>query len=204
MNEIRVLTVEDEPIIARDIAATLEGIDYSVSGIALSGRKALAELENNLPDIALLDINLGGEPDGIRLGDTIRRQYEIPFIYLTSHADRATVERAKYTLPMGYIVKPFDEKDLFTTLEIALFNYSQFRFPVRFDLEKLNARLLSKLTPKEFEILQDLYEGKTNQQLAARHYISLNTVKTHVKHLYEKLDVQSRPGAIVLARKWLA
>lgn len=204
MSEIRVLIVEDEPIIARHIAAALAGIDYQVAAIALNGRKALAELDRQRPDIVLLDIQLGGEPDGVQLGELIRQRYELPFVYLSSHADQATVDRAKRTLPMGYLVKPFDEKDLFTTLEIALFNFSRLRFPVHFDLEKLNARLLSKLTPREFEILQDLYEGKTNHQMASRHFISLNTVKTHVKHLYDKLDVQSRAGAIVLARQWLA
>ncbi|MBL7803459.1 MAG: response regulator transcription factor [Saprospiraceae bacterium] len=201
MNEIRVLIVEDEPLIAHDIAATLQGFDYTVAGIAPNGAKALVELQQNTPDFVLLDISLGSEPDGIQLGALIRDRFDIPFVYLSSHSDAGTLDRAKHTLPMGYLVKPFDEKGLFTTIEIALFNFARLRKPLRLGIEDLNARLLSKLTPREFELLVDIYDGKTNGQLAERHFISANTVKTHVKNLYAKLNVQSRAEAIVLLRK---
>lgn len=203
MSEIRVLIVEDEVPIANDIANILEGIDYQVSGIAYNSDKALSELKYNCPDIVLLDINLEGEKDGIDIAHIIRSQYELPFIYLTSYGDKSTIERAKLTRPMGYIIKPFNETDLFSTLEIALYNYSQLHYPINFDMDKLNNKLLSKLTTKEFEILCDIYDGKTNQQLANKHFISRNTVKTHIKHLYDKLDVESRVEAITTLRTLL-
>ena len=203
MSEIRVLIVEDEVPIAQDIANILEGIDYVVSGIAYHADKALSELKYNCPDIVLLDINLEGEKDGIDIANIIKSQYELPFIYLTSYGDKNTIERAKPTRPMGYIIKPFDETDLFSALEIALYNFSQMHYPLNFDMEKLNAKLLSKLTAKEFEILCDIYDGKTNQQLANKHFISRNTVKTHIKHLYDKLNVESRVEAITSLRTLL-
>ncbi len=200
MSHIRVLIVEDEPLVAHDIASTLSGINYEVSGIAYTVAKARHQLATNLPDIVLLDIHLGTDTDGIMLAELIRQQYQIPFVYLTAYADAGTLERAKRTLPMGYLVKPYDERDLFATLEIALYNFGQLQGPVHFDLEQFNANRVSKLTPREFEILQDLYEGKTSQQLCDKYFISLNTVKTHIKHLYEKLNVQSRAELMVLVR----
>ena len=203
MSQIRVLIVEDEVPIANDIAETLEGIDYEVSGIAYDSDKAMHELKYNCPDIVILDINLEGEKDGVDIANVIKSKYELPFIYLTSYGDKKTIERAKLTRPMGYIMKPFSPTELFSTLEIALYNYSQLHYPLNFDIDKLNSKLLSKLTAKEFEILCDIYDGKTNQQLESKHFISRNTVKTHIKHLYDKLNVQSRVDAITTLRRLL-
>ncbi|MCB0652702.1 MAG: response regulator transcription factor [Saprospiraceae bacterium] len=203
MNEIKVLIVEDEPLIAQDIASILEGYDYSIAGIANAPAKAMEFLSNNTPDIAILDVNLNAESDGISLGEYILKNHNFPIVYLTAYADKNTIERAKHTKPMGYIVKPFDEKDIFTTLEIALFNFASMRKPVIFDKNLINNQLHSPLTDKEFDIFKDIYEGKTNQQLADQHFISINTVKTHVKNLYDKLDVRSRTEAIVLLRSIL-
>ena len=203
MSEINVLIVEDEVPIANDIAQTLKEIGYGVAGIAYNSEKALSELRRKRPDIVLLDINLGSRKDGIELAHIINSKFEVPFIFLTSYGDKRTLDRAKLTRPMGYIVKPFDRTDLFSTLEIALYNYSRMHYPVNFNIETLNSKLDSKLTAKEFEILCDIYEGKTNLQLAEKHFISRNTVKTHIKHLYDKLSVKSRVEAITLLRNLL-
>ncbi len=200
MSEIRVLIVEDEPLIAEDIADYLSTRDYVVSGIAHNFETALQQLQNNGPDIALLDVNLGEVKDGIQLAERINEQYKIPFIFLTSYADEATLDRAKHTRPLGYIVKPFDERDLLSTLEIALFNYAQRQAPVQLDLERLNRSINNSLTNKEFEILLDLRSGKTNKQMAEAHFISINTIKTHVKNIYDKLDVHTRSQAIAKLR----
>ena len=200
MSQIRVLVVEDEPLIAEDIRETLDNIDFLVSGVSYDDETALKELSENTPDIALLDVNLGCELDGIDIAEIINKEYKIPFIFLTSYADRGTVDRAKHTRPMGYIVKPFDERDLFTTLEIALHNYSLSQPKVDMTLEGINKQLLGKLTQKEFEILMSIFDGKTNRQMAEEHFISLNTIKTHVKNLYDKLDVHTRTQAIAKLR----
>ncbi|HZV44263.1 MAG TPA: response regulator [Saprospiraceae bacterium] len=204
MSQIKILIVEDEVLIARDIARTLKGIDYEVTGIAYDGQSALKELKAYLPDLAILDINLGGEPDGIAVAKYIQDTLDIPFIFLTSYASEMIIDKAKRTRPMGYIVKPFSEKDLFSAIEIALYNYSQLVHPLKFDMERINKQLTSPLSVKEYEIVCDIYEGRTNQQLTGKHFISMNTVKTHIRHIYEKLHVDSRSEAIVRLRTILS
>jgi DNA-binding NarL/FixJ family response regulator len=203
MSRIKILIVEDEVLIAQDIARTLEGIDYVVSDIAYDGNTAMTCLQKNPPDIALLDINLGSEPSGIQVAQHIQDEYDLPFIYLTSYASEMIVDKAKRTRPMGYIVKPFKERDLFSAIEIGLYNYAQMVNPLGFDLERLNMKLTIPLSSREFEILCDIYEGKTNQQLVNKHFISMNTVKTHIRHLFNKMNVQSRTAAIVSMRNLL-
>ncbi len=124
MNQIKILIVEDELIIAEDLKDILESLDYEVCGIAISAREALQLLEEHAPDIALLDIQIKGGKDGIDLANDINEQFKIPFIFLSSHADAATLERAKQVKPYGYLVKPFQEKDIHTTVEMALSNFA--------------------------------------------------------------------------------
>ena len=206
MHVVRVLIVEDDPIIAQDIAACLEDVGYEVSALAHSPTAALKELSLNPPDIVLLDINLGMGMDGIQLVEEINNKYGLPFVFLTSYADRATLQRAKHTQPMGYVVKPFDEKGLYSTLEIALFNHAKRQAATHAfqDFEHLNTRLPAKLTPRELELLKGIYEGMDNQQLAGMFFVSLNTIKTHVKSIFAKLDVASRPQAIAKVRTLLS
>lgn len=203
MDKIRILIVEDDPLIAQDIREHLEQMDYQVSAIAYDAPSALNQLAGNLPDLALLDINLGDGKDGIEIAEIIRDRYPLPFVFLTSYAGKQVLERAKPTRPMGYIVKPFDEKDLFATIEIALYNYAQRWQPESWEAGAVNHRLRTDLTTKEVEILQDIFEGKTNRQLCEKHFLSLNTIKTHVQRIYDKLDVHSRSEAMALLRKAL-
>ena len=199
MSKISVLIVEDEPIIAKDIESILEGEDYEVSGIAFDYQQAVYKLDTNPPDIILLDINLGSQPDGIDLAKIIKKHFKLPFIFLTSHSDPKTLDRAKPTQPMGYIVKPFNERTLFSAIEIAMYNFSRINFPIQLDAEKL----LAPLTPRQFEILSGIFEGKTNQQLIDQFFISRNTLKTHISHLYDKLGASSRREAIARCRALL-
>jgi len=122
--DIRILIVEDELIIAEDIRTKLTGLGYNVTGIAMTADEAEQLLESARPDIVMLDILLKGERDGIDLARIIKDHYKIPFIFLTSYADRDTVERARSVLPDGYLLKPFTDKDLFTAIEVAIFRKS--------------------------------------------------------------------------------
>ncbi|MEM6801090.1 MAG: response regulator transcription factor [Bacteroidota bacterium] len=204
MNRIKVLVVEDDVFIAQDISEQLESLDYWVSHRAYNAEEAYSALEDCLPDLVLLDIHLGEGEDGIQIAEKIRDSYQIPFIFLTSFSSKAVLDRAKHTMPMGYIVKPFNEQDLFSSIEIALFNYAQRWQPASWKAETINRKLEQDFTPKEVEVLQDIFEGKTNRQLSAKHHISMNTVKTHVKRIYEKLDVHARSEAMAKLRKELA
>ena len=200
MSRIRILIVEDDVIIAENIHDCLDSIDYEVSDIVYSKTAALSALRNNPPDMALLDINLQGGVEGIEIAQWINENGRIPFIFLTSYANKSIIDQVKHTRPMGYIVKPFDEKDLFTTIEIAYYNFSQNQQALTWDLEQFNQKILNPLTEKEFEILQDLYAGLTNKQLCEKHFVSVNTIKTHVRRIYDKLDVHYRSAVVAKTR----
>jgi DNA-binding LytR/AlgR family response regulator len=120
-----VLVVEDEPLIADDIAMTLQGHGYQVIGPVDNAADATAVLSKSKPNLVLLDIHIKGEKDGIHLASDVRSRFRLPFIFITSFYDRATLDRAKATEPQAYIVKPFDENDLLINVEMALFKHRQ-------------------------------------------------------------------------------
>ncbi|MEO1263955.1 MAG: response regulator transcription factor [Bacteroidota bacterium] len=196
MTNIKVLIVEDETLVAEDIALNLQNIDFEVAGIAYNSEKALDMLALRHPDAVLLDINIKGTMDGIQLAEIINEKYHLPFIYLTSYSDKATIERAKVTMPYGYIVKPFDERDLLTSLEMAVYRHAQTNKNTPPGLEKINAKLLSAVTKKEYEIALDICQGLTNKQMGEKHFVSVNTIKSHIKNLYLKLEVHHRTALI--------
>lgn len=110
------MIVEDEPLIADDLAEKIAKHGYEVVAIVDEGKDALEAVDSESPDMALLDVNIEGEMDGIDLASRL----SIPFVFLTSYYDQQTIDRAKRTNPSGYIVKPFNEKDLIVNLELAL------------------------------------------------------------------------------------
>jgi DNA-binding NarL/FixJ family response regulator len=193
MSKFSILIVEDEPLIAHDLEAALNNLDYSVCGLAYNPVMALDKLAQQQADLVILDVHLGtGQADGISIGQVIHDKYHLPFIYLTSFTDRATLDRAKQTFPMAYLVKPFEEEELFRTLEIALFTYSRLHPRNNNDLQRFNAKLEDPLSPKEMEVLADLLACLTNRQIAEKHFLSVNTIGTHVKNIFAKCNVGGR------------
>lgn len=130
-----IMVVEDEIIIGMDIRNTLKKLGYTVPPVISSGEKALEKLTEIRPDLILMDIMLKGKLDGIETGEEIRNNYHIPVVYLTAHSDISTLQRDKQTEPFVYIVKPFEERELHTTIEIALARY-QAETEVRNALQK--------------------------------------------------------------------
>ena len=122
MAKINIMIVEDEFIIANDLAMMLERLGYFVCGIAKNYQKAVAILEEQKPDLIMLDINLGAGPDGFELARHIGSEYKIPFIFATSYSDQKTVLEAKISLPNGYLLKPFSQEDIYVAVEMALTN----------------------------------------------------------------------------------
>jgi CheY-like chemotaxis protein len=120
MPNYRIMVVEDEAIVALEIERRLNTLGYFVSAIASSGSEAIQEAATSQPDLILMDIKLKGNMDGIEAAEQIRRQLNIPIVYLTAYADDSAFQRAKSTKPFGYLVKPFQERDLYITIEIAL------------------------------------------------------------------------------------
>jgi DNA-binding LytR/AlgR family response regulator len=125
MGKVKIVVVEDEIIIADHLCETLENLGYEVFEPAISYTEGKELIDTERPDIAILDINLSGRKDGIDLAKYIRENHDIPFIFLTSFADKATLERAKQVNPPAYLIKPFNKEELYTSIEIALFNYQK-------------------------------------------------------------------------------
>lgn len=122
MTKPKILISEDEIIIAADLAACLEDMGYQTCAID-SGEHTLEKIREEQPDLVLLDINLKGDTDGIEIGSRIKEEFDIPFIFLTAYADKATLDRAKKTEPDGFLAKPFDEKNLRSAIELALYKH---------------------------------------------------------------------------------
>lgn len=125
MSRIKILVVEDEIVIADTICATLEDLGYETFEPAINYEEALEFIASHKPDMAILDIQLKGSKDGIDLAHKIEKDYNLPFIFLTSNSDKATVERAKQVTPCAYLVKPFNSEDLYTSIELGLNNYAK-------------------------------------------------------------------------------
>lgn len=121
MSKKRILIVEDEIIIAKDIERMLGKLDLEVAGVCATGEEAVNFAGTGGLDLVLMDIRLeGANLDGIQAADAIRRDTDVPVIFLTSHADQATLDRAKITGPTGYIVKPVSLTDLSVSIEVGL------------------------------------------------------------------------------------
>ncbi|NET03688.1 MAG: hybrid sensor histidine kinase/response regulator [Symploca sp. SIO2B6] len=120
MSKIKILIVEDEAIVAEDIASRLEKMGYVAAEIVDSGEEAIVAATTTQPDLILMDIMLSGDIDGTEAAGQIRTQLNIPVVYLTAYADEDTLHQAKITSPFGYILKPFKDKELHATIEIAL------------------------------------------------------------------------------------
>jgi PAS domain S-box-containing protein len=119
--KINIIIVEDERLIAEDIRFRLESMDYGVAGVCSSGEDAVEQIRKSQPDIVLMDIMLKGRMDGIETSEIIRRDYDLPVVYLTSHADPETLARVKLSQPYGYVMKPFIDKELKGVIETALY-----------------------------------------------------------------------------------
>jgi DNA-binding NtrC family response regulator len=121
----RILIVEDERITAEDLRETLMELGYVVTGSASNGADAIAQAEQDPPDLALMDVRIQGNMDGTQTARVLRERFNIPVVYLTAHADKATLRRATDAEPLGYITKPFQEAALHASIEIALHKHGQ-------------------------------------------------------------------------------
>ena len=123
MSKLKIGIIEDELVIAETIRETLLDLGYEVTEAAINYTEALDLIKKENPDLLLMDIMLSGHKDGIDLAHEVRKKSQIPIVFLTSNFDEGTVNRAKEVHPNGYLVKPFNRQDLFTSIEIAIANF---------------------------------------------------------------------------------
>lgn len=119
--KVKILVVEDESIVAMDIKNRLTKLGYEVCGPVSSGPEAIRKVAESHPNLILMDIRIKGELDGVDTAEQIRACYDVPIIFLTAYSDEATLQRAKLTTPYGYLLKPLEERELYITIEMALY-----------------------------------------------------------------------------------
>ncbi len=186
----KILIVEDEVIIAIDLQKKLETLGYTVLDIVYNSDNLTDKINSLNPDLILLDINIEGSRNGIEMAHIINEKFKIPFLYVTSYTDQQTLSEVKETKPIGYVVKPFTIDDLKVELDLSIFRHSSKSgsgFP---NFDTINKNM--KVTEREYEIICDIKAGLKNDQIAKKHFISENTVKSHLKRIYTKFDVHSK------------
>lgn len=159
MSKAQILIAEDDAIVALDIESRLRNLGYSVSEIVSSGEEAIKKVQENKPDLVLMDIILKGEMDGIEAADPIHSQFNIPVVYLTAYADEKILERAKSTEPFGYIIKPFDDRELHSAIEIALYKHKAEKA-----LQKAHDELERKVEERTAELEAEITEHKQDER----------------------------------------
>ena len=191
MKKKQILIVEDERIVADDIKMSLQRLGYDVSGMTFSGEGAVKKAEETHPDLVLMDIVLEGEMDGVEAASAIRSRFDIPVVYLTAYSDKKTLERAKVTEPFGYILKPFKDKDLYTTIEMALYKHKMANIlkesEERFHSLIENAHdAIYIITPYGLQYANPSFEkltGWKKEELCSREFNFLNIVHPDDKKL---------------------
>lgn len=180
MSKTNILIVEDESIVAKDIQMSLRKLGYNVVAICSNGEDAIRAAEEHVPDLVLMDIMLKGDMSGIEAAEQIRSRFNMPIIYLTAYADESTLSKAKITEPYGYIIKPFKEIDLRTSIEMA-----QYKHQKETDVRKERDFLYSIVENKDFK---DIIFVKSNSRLvkvrtkdiyfieALKDYVVINTL----------------------------
>lgn len=199
MSKINILVVEDEIIVSKDIQQSLKKLGYNVVGASSTGEDAIVLAKEHKPDLVLMDIMLKGEMSGIEAAQQIREVCNIPVIYLTAYADESTLNKAKITEPYGYILKPFKEIDLHTSIEMAIFKHKK-----EDELKKERDLLYSLAEGKD---TSNIIFVKSNSKLvkvkteeiyyieALKDYVVINTATTRytihstMKDIYNKLPV---------------
>lgn len=199
MAATKILIVEDEMIVAEEMADALRLLGYQVPAIVPSGEQAIQTVAKLTPDLVLMDINLQGDVDGIEAAEAIRDSFEIPVVFLTAYADPKTLERAKATEPFGYLIKPFEERELQTTIEIAL-RRNEAEAAIRNALEK--EREISELKTSFISMVShDFRDPLTTIQMSIelmRHYkvkgdeqrqsLHFKRIQTAIDHMTNLLD----------------
>ncbi|WP_256386613.1 response regulator, partial [Hydrocoleum sp. CS-953] len=191
------MIVEDESIIAEDLADSLRTMGYTVVDIVSSGEEAILMAAEKQPNLILMDVMLQGEMDGVTAAEQIQSNLQIPIIFLTAYTDNKTLQRVKATNPFGYIVKPFEERNLHLTIEIALQRHQYDPITLLPNRSLFRARLNEILSQKNQASLEDLCNIKKSDKYQnfskiPIFYISLDRINRI------KVTLGSKNGELVL------
>lgn len=198
MMNLKILVVEDDPIVAHDIVDCLKELGHCPVGPAYDLNAAKELMLGNTVQVALLDLHLEGCDDGVLLSSWIKKEFFIPVIFLTAYSDDITLSKVKGVYPEHYLVKPFNRAQLKAALEITANNFynTDPRHETSAKTLHFNQRIDNALTKREMDVLLLVCQGLSNQQIAQKLFVSENTIKTHLKHIFTKTDASSRVDLI--------
>jgi CheY-like chemotaxis protein len=196
-SKTRILIVEDEGIVACDLENQLNNLGYEVSAVVGTGALAVEKTREIRPDLVLMDIKLKGEMDGIEAAEYIREHFDCPVVFLTAFSDEETLHRAKISKPFGYILKPFEERELYVNIEIALYQHGLER-----RLKNYEKHLHEQVEKKTLEVIkanQELAEAKVKQKERERklkqNFTELRkTLKEAIKALNSVVELLDQLG----------
>jgi len=174
MAETQILVVENDGASARFIEMTLKSLGYAVPAVISSGEEAIKKAGEMHPDLVLMDIRLKGDMDGVQAAEEIYARFNIPVVYLTAYADNKILQRAKITEPYGYILKPFQQRELHTTIDIALYKH----------------KLDSKLKEREQALEKLTTELKTNNEHLQREITKRKKAQQAQERLSQQLQTK--------------
>lgn len=186
---LKILLIEDELIIAKDIQISLEKETFAKVDCANNYAIARELFNSNSYDLIVSDINLNDKKDGIEIIAEFSQTKKIPVVYLTAYSDIDIVARAEQTIPFAYLLKPFNENQLKTTINLAILNFKKVNDEIPENEE--NTDKLNLLTNREKEILVTLSTGKLSKEIADILYISVYTVEQHKKNIKKKLQLKT-------------
>jgi DNA-binding LytR/AlgR family response regulator len=206
MEKLNIFIVEDESIVAKDIQNSLIKLGYNVVGIANNGNDAIDKIVELMPDLVLMDIMIKGDLTGIDVSEKIKEKISVPVIFLTAYADEGTLAKAKITEPYGYILKPFKEIDLHSTIEMAVYKHQK-------DSALLKERdFLYSLVENKDENNKDILFVKANSRLvkvllkdiyfveALKDYVIINTQNARYTVHSTMKDIDRKLGSMDFAR----
>ena len=187
----RILVVEDESIVALDIQHRLHKLGYEVPTLVASGEDALKEVTASPPDLVLMDVMLAGSLDGVETAEIIRNQYNVPVVFLTAYSDDSTPQRAEVSGPLGYILKPFKEKELHSTIEVVLY-----RHEIEEKLKKAHDELELRVRERTAELATVNEELKREVQERERAEHALQRRFAQLQTLFELSNSISRASGV--------
>lgn len=206
MEKLNIFIVEDESIVAKDIQNSLTKLGYNVVGIANNGKDAVEKITELMPDLVLMDIMIKGDLTGIDVSEQIKEKISVPVIFLTAYADEGTLAKAKITEPYGYILKPFKEIDLHSTIEMAVYKHQK-------DAALLKERdFLYSLVENKDDNNKDILFVKANSRLvkvllkdiyfveALKDYVIINTQNARYTVHSTMKDIDRKLGNVDFAR----
>lgn len=189
----KILVVEDEELIGQDIKFLLEDLGYEVPALVPSGEEAISRAGETHADLVLMDIMLEGELDGIEAANMINNQFGIPIIYLTAYRNEEILERAKLTEPYAYIVKPFEERELRTNVEIALNRHKAEQEKIKITEVTAKNQFLRKSLKEQETLLREIHHRVNNNMQIISSLLSLQSTQVNdERDLHLFIDSQNR------------